>query len=74
MAITCETIVNEALALPPAERVAVIDKLLSSLDEADQKLDALWAKEAEARLDAFDRGEIRGIPLEDILARYRHRG
>ena len=74
MAITCDTIVNEALTLPPAERVAVIDKLLSSLYEADQKLDALWAKEAEARIDAFDRGEIRGIPLEDILARYRHRG
>ena len=74
MAITCETIVNEALTLPPAERVAVIDRLLSSLDEADQNLDALWAKEAEARLDAFERGEIRSIPLDDILAKYRDRG
>ena len=46
MAITCETIVNEALTLPPAERAAVIDRLLSSLDEADQNLDALWATEA----------------------------
>ncbi len=74
MAITCETIVNEALTLPPAERAAIIDQLLSSLDEADQNLDALWAAEAEARLDAFERGEIRSIPLEDILSKYRNWG
>lgn len=73
MAISCETIVREALTLPPAERVTVIERLMSSLDEADSRLDALWADEAEARLDAFDRGEIRRIPLEDILARYRER-
>lgn len=47
MTISRETLVNEALTLPPVERVAVIDRLLSSLDEADQKLDALWADEAE---------------------------
>lgn len=74
MAITCETVVNEALTLPPTERVVVIDRLLSSLDEADQKMDVLWAKEAEARLDGYDRGEIRSIPFEDILACYRERG
>jgi putative addiction module component (TIGR02574 family) len=73
MTITRETLVNEALTLPPVERVAVIDRLLSSLDEADQKLDALWAQEAEARLEAFARGDIRRIPLEEILARYRER-
>ncbi len=74
MAITCETLVNKALTLPPAEHVAVIDRLLSSLDEADQNLDGLWAKEAEARLDAFERGEILSIPLDDILAKYWDRG
>lgn len=73
MAISSETIVEEALALPPAERVVVIARLMSSLDEADSRLDAQWAEEVEARLDAFERGEIQGVPLENILARYRNR-
>ena len=63
MTISRETLVNEALSLPPVERVAVIDRLLSSLDEPDQKLDALWAEEAEARLEAFERGDIRSVTL-----------
>lgn len=74
MTISRETLVNEALSLPPAERVAVIDRLLSSLDEADQKLDALWAEEAEARLEAFERGDIRSVTLEEMLAKYRQPG
>jgi hypothetical protein len=47
---------------------------MSSQDEADQKLDALGAKEAEARLDAFDLGEIRSVPLADILIQHQNRG
>ena len=74
MTISCETLVNEALTLPPVERVAVIDRLLSSLDEADQKLDELWADEAEARLEAFARGAMRSSTLEEILAKYRQPG
>lgn len=69
MSISSEAILHDALTLPAVERVKIIDQLLSSLDEADSRLDAKWAEEAEARLDAFERGEIRSIPLEDILAR-----
>ena len=46
---------------------------MSSLDEADSRLDVQWAEEVEARLDAFERGEIQSVTLEDILARYRNR-
>jgi len=74
MTISRETLVNEALSLPPVERVAVIDRLLASLDEPDQKLDALWAEEAEARLEAFERGDIRSVTLEEMLAKYRQTG
>ena len=70
MSISSEVILQDALTLPAIERVKIIDQLLSSLDEADARLDAKWAEEAEARIDAFERGEIRSIPLEEILARY----
>ena len=61
----------EARKLSPAERVALVDDILASLDEADQEIDRLWTKEADERLAAYRRGEIRAIPLEQVLAKYR---
>ena len=34
------------------------------------KLDAQWAKEAEDRLAAYRRGEVRAVPLADVLTKY----
>lgn len=60
-------LLNEALKLIPSERVALVDELLSSLDKPDSKIDALWAKEAEERLKAFQEGKIKSISYEDVL-------
>lgn len=46
-------ILKEAITLPPSERAFLVDKLISSLDERDNEIDALWAKEAESRIDAY---------------------
>ena len=57
-----QQILHQALSLPPEERLQVGELLLTSLDDASrQRIDALWAAEAEERLNAFDRGEIRSI-------------
>ena len=63
-----QQVLEEALSLPPEERLKVAELLLSSLDSAaQQKIDSLWAAEAEDRLDAFDRGEIQAIPAGDVF-------
>ena len=62
---------RQARDLSPAERLELIDDLLASLDEGDPRLDALWAKEAEDRLAAYRRGEIKAFPLQEVLAKYR---
>ena len=49
----------------------MVDDILSSLDETDGALDRLWAREAEDRLSAWRRGEIRDVPLEDVLRDFR---
>lgn len=64
-------ILKEALALKPAEKAELIDKLLSSLDKPDAEIDALWAKEAEDRIDAYERGEIKAMALEKVLEKYK---
>ena len=58
-----ERILAEALELPPVERAELVENLLSSFEFQSRKtIDALWAQEAEDRIDAFERGEMAGIP------------
>jgi hypothetical protein len=55
-------VLEKALALPPDERAELADRLLISLDTERQRgNDGLWAEEAEDRIDAFERGEIRAV-------------
>ncbi|MBG9387740.1 addiction module protein [Caenimonas aquaedulcis] len=60
-----------ALQLPPAERVALVERILDSLDAPDSSLDAQWAMEAQDRLGAYRRGEIRAVELSEVLAKYQ---
>ena len=62
---------TQARKLSPAERLELVDDLLMSLDESDPGNDGLWAKEAEDRLAAYRRGELKAIPLQEVLAKYR---
>ena len=40
-------------------------------DTKTSAIDRLWAKEAEDRLAAYRRGEIKAVPLQEVLAKYR---
>lgn len=63
-----EQILTEALALPPMERAEMVEKLLSSFDFATRtEIDALWAQEAENRIDAYERGEISAISAKKVF-------
>ena len=61
-------LLEAALSLPAAERAELVDRLLTSLDSSpDARIDRLWAQEAEDRLDAFERGEIRAVSARDAF-------
>jgi putative addiction module component (TIGR02574 family) len=61
-------ILADALELPPLERAELVENLLSSFEFQSRKaIDALWAKEAEDRIDAFERGEMAGIRARDVF-------
>ena len=63
-------ILEEALALPPIERASLVEELLSSFDfPSREEVDALWAAEAEDRIDAYERGEMRSVPVDEVFAR-----
>ena len=66
-------ILNQALELTASERSDVAEKLLSSLDTPDSRMDSIWAKEADARVEAFERGEIGSSSAEEVFKKYRDR-
>ena len=63
-----------ALALPPRSRAKLAEQLLQSLDAPNQKeLDSLWADEAEARVVAYNRGEMKAISVREVFRKLRTR-
>jgi putative addiction module component (TIGR02574 family) len=70
MGTVAERVLSEVLRLPATERAALVDSLLSSLDRPDPELDRLWAEEAEARIDAAERGEMQSVSAESVFAKY----
>ena len=75
MSTSSEQILQQALALPPEDRAEILQRLLASFQEPpDPHLDELWVREAEDRLDAYDRGELGAVSAEEVFARIeRHR-
>lgn len=64
-------VLQEALNLKPAEQAELVDKLLSNLEKPDREIEEAWAREAEDRLDAYERGELKAISLETVLEKYK---
>ena len=60
-------ILKQAMALKPEERFLIVESLINSLDKPDRKLDEIWAKEAEDRLNAYRQGRLKGVPMEEVF-------
>lgn len=68
---SASTILNQALKLSLSERAEVVEKLISSLDAPDSRIDSIWAKEADTRVEAFERGEIESVSVEKVFEKYQ---
>jgi putative addiction module component (TIGR02574 family) len=72
MSIAQDPIGDQALALPVDLRIALVEKLLDSLNASTQPdIDAAWAEEAERRIDQVDRGEVETISGDEVLRKVR---
>ena len=70
MSLTREQVLTEALSLDPTEREALAEELLLSLHEPDREaIDAAWLAETRSRDDAFRRGEVGAMPVDEAIAR-----
>jgi putative addiction module component (TIGR02574 family) len=72
MSMSVEQITDEVLVLPSEARALLADRLVESLDPAeDGYIHQLWATEARRRLDDVRSGRVKTIPGEEALARVR---
>ena len=69
--LAAEHIFNEISPLKPVEKLQLIDKILNSLNPSDKKLEDIWAKEAEDRIEAYDKGLISIVNEDDVFSKYR---
>ena len=68
---TAKDVLKAAILLEPNEKAKLVDQLITSLDKPDKEIDKLWANEAESRLDAYNRGDLKAISLEEVLSKYK---
>jgi len=72
MGLTVEQIAEEALSLPSEARALLADRLVESLDPAeDGYIHQLWAAEACRRRDDVRSGSVKTIPGDVALAEVR---
>ena len=67
-----EELETEIGKLPPKERAALAKWAIESLDDlSESEVEALWAEQAERRLDELEQGLAAEIPAEEALRRAR---
>lgn len=66
-------VLKQALELSPLERAQLVEEVLISLDTPDPQMDLLWAKEADSRIQAFDKGEIESTSAEKVFSKFSNR-
>ena len=60
-------ILEEALRLKPQEKFMIIETLLQSLDQPDNKIDDLWANEAEKRLQNYRNQKVKTFSFAEVF-------
>lgn len=74
MSMRVEDIADEALALPSEARALLADRLVESLDPAeDGYIHELWVTEGKRRLQELRSGLTKGIPGEEAIAKLRQK-
>lgn len=69
MSISVEQISEEALSLPSEARALLADRLVESLDPAeDGYMRQLWMREAQRRIEEVRNGSVLTISGEDVFA------
>ena len=76
MAKTADELREEALDLPPRDRVRLASELLASLDSEvvdEDEIDRLWSIETQRRTAMLESGEAGTVTWDEIQQRFAER-
>ena len=71
---TTKELEKQTLNLKPLDKIHLVEKLLISLDKPDPAIEKSWIKESEARIDAYERGNLSTVSYQSVkknLKRYK---
>lgn len=72
MALPFEILSDQALDLPPAQRMRLARTLIESVETEDAPIaDAAWEVEIRGRIAPFDSGAVVGIPALEVFRKLR---
>jgi putative addiction module component (TIGR02574 family) len=72
MSMTLAELEEQARNLPPEDRARLVEAMLETLqDGPSPELEEAWDREIEARIAAYERGESKTYPAEDVFAEGR---
>ncbi len=65
-----DNLARQAIELKPVERIKLVEAILYSLDKPDPEIEKSWIAEAEARYEAYKKGELQATDWNEIKKRY----
>lgn len=69
MSDTVAELARRGRALPPGDRVRLVELLLDSIAEsADPAIEAEWREEIRHRIEAYERGETELFDADEVMA------
>lgn len=67
MATKTNRLISMVESLPVDIKTILVEKILSSLHPSQKEIDALWAKEAEKRVNGIKTGKVKTIPGDEVF-------
>ena len=67
-----EQLIKQAPMLTPQEKASLARILIEELDtSSDTDVEQLWIEESQRRYEAYLRGELKSVPGEEVMSRYK---
>jgi putative addiction module component (TIGR02574 family) len=60
-------IINEAINLKPQERYLIIETLVKSLNQPDEKIEQIWIEESQKRLNDYKEGKLKTLSYKEVF-------
>jgi putative addiction module component (TIGR02574 family) len=71
MPMTLDDIVKETRKWPPEKIGELVGRLTEDLHSSDPEIETAWKTEINRRIEEIETGKVKGVPLEESLARAR---